>query len=77
MALRGKKSEKFIIEGKRKELSSEDRAQFEILKSQMYAERAAKGDCTLKRARAMPEDEPVQKSVLLSHTFKQIITHIL
>ncbi|XP_052383218.1 probable ATP-dependent RNA helicase DDX27 [Oncorhynchus keta] len=77
MALRGKKGEKYIIEGKSKELSSEDRDQFEILKSQMYAERPTKRDCTLKRARAMPEDEPVQKSALLSHTFKQLITHIL
>ncbi|XP_071192812.1 probable ATP-dependent RNA helicase DDX27 [Salvelinus alpinus] len=62
LALRGKKKrEKFIKEGKKKELSSEDRAEFEILKSQMYAERAAKRDRKPKRARAMPEDEPVQK----------------
>ncbi|KAK6320891.1 hypothetical protein J4Q44_G00078670 [Coregonus suidteri] len=62
LALRGKKKrEKFIKEGKKKELSSEDRAQFEILKSQMYAERAAKRDRKPKRARAMPEDEAVQK----------------
>ncbi|XP_046893083.1 probable ATP-dependent RNA helicase DDX27 isoform X2 [Hypomesus transpacificus] len=63
LALRGKKKrEKFIKEGKKKELSSEDRAQFEMLKSQMYAERAAKRDRKPKRARAMPEDEPVQKA---------------
>ncbi|CAB1315548.1 unnamed protein product [Coregonus sp. 'balchen'] len=63
LALRGKKKrEKFIKEGKKKELSSEDRAQFEILKSQMYAERAAKRDRKPKRARAMPEDEAVQKA---------------
>ena len=43
---------------------SEDRAQFEMLKSQMYAERAAKRDRKPKRARAMPEDEPVQKGDL-------------
>ncbi|XP_064823650.1 LOW QUALITY PROTEIN: probable ATP-dependent RNA helicase DDX27 [Oncorhynchus masou masou] len=62
LALRGKKKrEKFIKEGKKKELSSEDRAEFEVLKSQMYAERAAKRDRKPKRARAMPEDEPVQK----------------
>uniref|UniRef100_A0A674BCE9 RNA helicase n=1 Tax=Salmo trutta TaxID=8032 RepID=A0A674BCE9_SALTR len=62
LALRGKKKrEKFIKEGKKKVLSSEDRAEFEILKSQMYAERAAKRDRKPKRARAMPEDEPVQK----------------
>lgn len=40
---------------------AEERAQFEILKSQMYAERAAKRERRPKRARAMPEDEPVQK----------------
>uniref|UniRef100_A0A6Q2Y6N2 RNA helicase n=1 Tax=Esox lucius TaxID=8010 RepID=A0A6Q2Y6N2_ESOLU len=56
-----KKREKFIKEGKKKELSPEDRAQFEILKSQMYAERSAKRDRKPKRARAMPADEPVQK----------------
>uniref|UniRef100_A0A6Q2WXI3 RNA helicase n=1 Tax=Esox lucius TaxID=8010 RepID=A0A6Q2WXI3_ESOLU len=62
LALRGKKKrEKFIKEGKKKELSPEDRAQFEILKSQMYAERSAKRDRKPKRARAMPADEPVQK----------------
>uniref|UniRef100_A0A8C8GH39 RNA helicase n=1 Tax=Oncorhynchus tshawytscha TaxID=74940 RepID=A0A8C8GH39_ONCTS len=62
LALRGKKKrEKFIKEGKKKELSSEDRAEFEVLKSQMYAERSAKRDRKPKRARAMPEDEPVQK----------------
>uniref|UniRef100_A0A6Q2ZL22 RNA helicase n=1 Tax=Esox lucius TaxID=8010 RepID=A0A6Q2ZL22_ESOLU len=63
LALRGKKKrEKFIKEGKKKELSPEDRAQFEILKSQMYAERSAKRDRKPKRARAMPADEPVQKA---------------
>ncbi|KAI1891038.1 hypothetical protein AGOR_G00159760 [Albula goreensis] len=62
LALRGKKKRaKFLKEGKKKELSADDRAQFEILKSQMYAERAAKRERKPKRARAMPEDEPVQK----------------
>ncbi|KAG7478318.1 hypothetical protein MATL_G00079130 [Megalops atlanticus] len=63
LALRGKKKRaKFLKDGKKKELSAEDRAQFEILKSQMYAERVAKRDRKPKRARAMPEDEPVQKA---------------
>ncbi|KAL0977892.1 hypothetical protein UPYG_G00162850 [Umbra pygmaea] len=61
-ALRGKKKrEKFIKDGKKKVLSPEDRAQFEILKSQMYAERTSKRDRKPKRARAMPEDQPIQK----------------
>ncbi|XP_072237461.1 probable ATP-dependent RNA helicase DDX27 isoform X2 [Leuresthes tenuis] len=59
LALRGKKKrEKFLKEGKkRKELTSEDRAQFEILKAQMFAERAAKRERRPKRARAMAEDD--------------------
>uniref|UniRef100_A0A8C9T4K9 RNA helicase n=1 Tax=Scleropages formosus TaxID=113540 RepID=A0A8C9T4K9_SCLFO len=58
-ALRGKKKrEKFLKDRKKKELCAEDRAQFEILKAQMYAERAAKRERKHKRARAMPEDEP-------------------
>ncbi|XP_035245392.1 probable ATP-dependent RNA helicase DDX27 [Anguilla anguilla] len=62
LALRGKKKRaKFLKDGKKKELSADDRAQFEILKSQMYAERVAKRDRKPKRARVMPEDEPVQK----------------
>uniref|UniRef100_A0A6Q2YNM4 RNA helicase n=1 Tax=Esox lucius TaxID=8010 RepID=A0A6Q2YNM4_ESOLU len=62
LALRGKKKrEKFIKEGKKKELSPEDRAQFEILKSQMYAERSAKRDRKPKRARAMPPNEASSK----------------
>ncbi|KPP76955.1 putative ATP-dependent RNA helicase DDX27, partial [Scleropages formosus] len=62
-ALRGKKKrEKFLKDRKKKELSAEDRAQFEILKAQMYAERAAKRERKHKRARAMPEDEPAQKA---------------
>uniref|UniRef100_A0A671UFN6 RNA helicase n=1 Tax=Sparus aurata TaxID=8175 RepID=A0A671UFN6_SPAAU len=58
LALRGKKKrEKFVKDGRRKELTSEERAQFEILKAQMFAERAAKRDRRPKRARAMVEDD--------------------
>ncbi|XP_026162362.1 putative ATP-dependent RNA helicase DDX27 isoform X3 [Mastacembelus armatus] len=59
LALRGKKRrEKFLKDNrKKKELTSEERAQFEILKAQMFAERAAKRERRPKRARAMPEDE--------------------
>ncbi|XP_068598522.1 probable ATP-dependent RNA helicase DDX27 [Brachionichthys hirsutus] len=58
VALRGKKKrQKFLKEGKKKELTSEERAQFEILKAQMFAERAAKRERRPKRARAMVEDE--------------------
>ncbi|KAM4741866.1 putative ATP-dependent RNA helicase DDX27 [Anableps anableps] len=58
LALRGKKKrEKFLKDGRKKELTSEERAQFEILKAQMFAERAAKRERRAKRARAMPEDE--------------------
>ncbi|XP_076869963.1 putative ATP-dependent RNA helicase DDX27 isoform X2 [Brachyhypopomus gauderio] len=59
LALRGKKKRaQFLKEGKKKVLSPEERAQFEMLKSQMYAERTAKRDRKPKRARAVPEDEP-------------------
>ncbi|KAM8868054.1 putative ATP-dependent RNA helicase DDX27 [Synchiropus picturatus] len=63
LALRGKKKrEKFLKDGrKKKDLTAEDRAQFEILKAQMFAERAAKRERRAKRARVMPEEEPVQK----------------
>uniref|UniRef100_A0A3B5MFA7 RNA helicase n=1 Tax=Xiphophorus couchianus TaxID=32473 RepID=A0A3B5MFA7_9TELE len=62
LALRGKKKrEKFLKDGKKKQLTSEERAQFEILKAQMFAERAAKRDRRAKKARAMPEDEPPLK----------------
>uniref|UniRef100_A0A8D3CCK3 RNA helicase n=1 Tax=Scophthalmus maximus TaxID=52904 RepID=A0A8D3CCK3_SCOMX len=63
LALRGKKKrEKFVKDGmKRKELTSEERSQFEILKAQMFAERAAKRERRPKRARAMPEDEAPAK----------------
>ncbi|XP_042263046.1 probable ATP-dependent RNA helicase DDX27 isoform X1 [Thunnus maccoyii] len=59
LALRGKKKrDQFLKDGKKKkELTSEERAQFEILKAQMFAERAAKRERRPKRARAMPEDE--------------------
>ncbi|XP_016130942.1 probable ATP-dependent RNA helicase DDX27 [Sinocyclocheilus grahami] len=62
LALRGKKKRaQFLKQGKKKELTAEERAQFEVLKSQMFAERAAKRDRKQKRARAIPEDEPVKK----------------
>lgn len=58
LALRGKKKrDKFLKDGRKKELTSEERAQFEILKAQMFAERAAKRERRPKRARAMVEDE--------------------
>lgn len=38
-------------------LQPEERAQFEILKAQMFAERAAKRERRPKRARAMAEEE--------------------
>ncbi|KAM6927962.1 putative ATP-dependent RNA helicase DDX27 [Xenentodon cancila] len=59
LALRGKKKrEKFLKDGRRKQdQTSEERAQFEILKAQMFAERAAKRERRPKRARAMLEDE--------------------
>uniref|UniRef100_H3C5B7 RNA helicase n=1 Tax=Tetraodon nigroviridis TaxID=99883 RepID=H3C5B7_TETNG len=59
LALRGKrKREKFLKDSKRKkELTPEERAQFEILKAQMFAERAAKRERRPKRARAMVEEE--------------------
>lgn len=64
LALRGKKKRaQFLKENKKKVLTGEERAQFEILKSQMYAERAAKRDRKPKRARAVPEAEPVKKDV--------------
>ncbi|XP_057193113.1 probable ATP-dependent RNA helicase DDX27 [Triplophysa rosa] len=63
LALRGKKKRaQFLKQGKKKALTSEERAQFEMLKSQMYAERTAKRDRKPKRARAIPEDEPVKKA---------------
>ncbi|XP_068578373.1 probable ATP-dependent RNA helicase DDX27 [Cebidichthys violaceus] len=63
LALRGKKKrEKFVNDGKKKELTSEERAQFEILKAQMFAERAAKRERRPKRARAMAEDEMPTKA---------------
>ncbi|XP_047438896.1 probable ATP-dependent RNA helicase DDX27 isoform X2 [Mugil cephalus] len=58
LALRTKKKrEKFLKDGRKKEMTSEERTQFEILKAQMFAERAAKRERRPKRARAMPEDE--------------------
>ncbi|XP_063816588.1 probable ATP-dependent RNA helicase DDX27 [Pseudophryne corroboree] len=59
LALRGKKKrKKFLEQTKNKgELTPEERSQFEVLKAQMYAERAAKRDRKPKRARAMPPEE--------------------
>ncbi|XP_069608343.1 probable ATP-dependent RNA helicase DDX27 isoform X1 [Ranitomeya imitator] len=59
LALRGKKKRKKFLENTKKkgELTPEERSQFEVLKAQMYAERAAKRDRKPKRARAMPPDE--------------------
>uniref|UniRef100_A0A3P8WW17 RNA helicase n=1 Tax=Cynoglossus semilaevis TaxID=244447 RepID=A0A3P8WW17_CYNSE len=63
LALRGKKKrQKFVKDSKKKELTSEERAQFEILKAQMFAERSAKRERKPKRARAMPEDEAPSKA---------------
>ncbi|XP_040015601.1 probable ATP-dependent RNA helicase DDX27 isoform X2 [Xiphias gladius] len=63
LALRGKKKrEKFLKDSRKKELTSEERAQFEILKAQMFAERSAKRERRPKRARAMPEDEMLTKA---------------
>ncbi|XP_073708121.1 probable ATP-dependent RNA helicase DDX27 [Garra rufa] len=63
LALRGKKKRaQFLKDGKKKVLTAEERAQFEVLKSQMYAERVAKRSRKQKRARAIPEEEePVKK----------------
>lgn len=60
LALRGKKKRKaFMKDSKKKaQMTPEERSQFEILKSQMYAERQAKRNRRAKRARAMPEDAP-------------------
>ncbi|XP_035200149.1 probable ATP-dependent RNA helicase DDX27 [Oxyura jamaicensis] len=60
LALRGKKKrKKFIQDTQRKvQMTPEERSQFEILKSQMYAERLAKRNRRAKRARALPEEEP-------------------
>ncbi|XP_051932252.1 probable ATP-dependent RNA helicase DDX27 [Hippocampus zosterae] len=58
LALRGKKKRaKFMKDSKKKNMTAEERAQFEILKAQMFAERAAKRERRPKRARAMAEDE--------------------
>uniref|UniRef100_UPI00398F83FF probable ATP-dependent RNA helicase DDX27 n=1 Tax=Pristiophorus japonicus TaxID=55135 RepID=UPI00398F83FF len=60
VALRGKKKRKLLMESikKKGEMTAEERTQFEMVKSQMYAERAAKRGRRPKRARVMPEDEP-------------------
>lgn len=57
-----KKRKKFIADVKKKDMTAEERSQFEVLKAQMYAERVAKRDRKPKRARAMPmEDEVAAK----------------
>ncbi|KAH0623411.1 hypothetical protein JD844_031680 [Phrynosoma platyrhinos] len=63
LALRGKKKrKKFMAESQKKaQVTPEERSQFEILKAQMYAERLAKRSRRAKRARAMPEEAPVQR----------------
>ncbi|GCC31793.1 hypothetical protein chiPu_0010254 [Chiloscyllium punctatum] len=60
ISLRSKKKRKLLMETikKRGEMTAEERTQFEITKSQMYAERVAKRGRKPKRARVMPEDEP-------------------
>lgn len=59
---------------------SEERAQFEILKAQMFAERAAKRERRPKRARAMPEEEEPskgEKSDQRSKQPKQVVDHLV
>ncbi|XP_025904108.1 probable ATP-dependent RNA helicase DDX27 isoform X2 [Nothoprocta perdicaria] len=60
LALRGKKKRKKFMQDTQKkgQMTPEERSQFEILKSQMYAERLAKRNRRAKRARALPEEEP-------------------
>ncbi|NXA55981.1 DDX27 helicase, partial [Nothocercus julius] len=59
LALRGKKKRKKFMQDTQKkvQMTPEERSQFEILKSQMYAERLAKRNRRAKRARALPEEE--------------------
>lgn len=61
LALRGKKKRKKFMQDRQKkaQMTPEERSQFEILKSQMYAERLAKRNRRAKRARVLPEEEPV------------------
>uniref|UniRef100_A0A8C0Z9U9 Probable ATP-dependent RNA helicase DDX27 n=1 Tax=Cyanistes caeruleus TaxID=156563 RepID=A0A8C0Z9U9_CYACU len=68
LALRGKKKrKKFVQDTQNKaQMTPEERSQFEILKSQMYAERLAKRNRRAKRARALPEEEPAAKKKKLS-----------
>ncbi|NXP13776.1 DDX27 helicase, partial [Thinocorus orbignyianus] len=60
LALRGKKKRKKFMQDQQKkgQMTPEERSQFEILKSQMYAERLAKRNRRAKRARALPEEKP-------------------
>ncbi|NXL46121.1 DDX27 helicase, partial [Podilymbus podiceps] len=59
LALRGKKKRKKFMQDRQKkvQMTAEERSQFEILKSQMYAERLAKRNRRTKRARVLPEEE--------------------
>ncbi|NXD84409.1 DDX27 helicase, partial [Halcyon senegalensis] len=60
LALRGKKKRKKFMQDRQKkvQMTPEERSQFEILKSQMYAERLAKRNRRAKRARVLPEEKP-------------------
>uniref|UniRef100_A0A7M4EMB2 Probable ATP-dependent RNA helicase DDX27 n=1 Tax=Crocodylus porosus TaxID=8502 RepID=A0A7M4EMB2_CROPO len=60
LALRGKKKRKKFMQDtqKKSQMTPEERSQFEILKSQMYAERVTKRARRGKRARALPEEQP-------------------
>nr|XP_060627767.1 probable ATP-dependent RNA helicase DDX27 [Anolis sagrei ordinatus] len=60
LAMRGKKKrKKFMTDSQKKaQPTPEERAQFEILKAQMYAERQAKRSRRPQRARALPEEAP-------------------
>ncbi|XP_061421741.1 LOW QUALITY PROTEIN: probable ATP-dependent RNA helicase DDX27 [Lethenteron reissneri] len=61
-ALMGKKKrQEHVKELRKKQQTPEDRAQFEIVKAQMYAERTMKRSRKPKRARVMPEDLPRPK----------------
>ncbi|XP_054640762.1 probable ATP-dependent RNA helicase DDX27 isoform X2 [Dunckerocampus dactyliophorus] len=63
LALRGKKKrDKFVKDSRKKEMTPDERAQFEILKAQMFAERVAKRERRPKRARAMAEEEAPPKA---------------
>ncbi|KAM6341169.1 LOW QUALITY PROTEIN: putative ATP-dependent RNA helicase DDX27 [Alca torda] len=59
LALRSKKRKKFMQDQRKKvQMTPEERSQFEILKSQMYAERLAKRNRRPNEPEALPEEEP-------------------